>query len=301
LPILGEHAVAWIDLSLGTLGQIAEGVEPLALGAEGVLVRRAGKKGKELGLLRPGKKTPAWAVEETSPTLEAHLVPGRVLLLGAEGLLILDALNGKPRSAALKTGAGARWVGADGRFAVLALPGGSIQSFDVLGGSPAAKLAGPGKPIAEISTSTGLAVLFDTGDLFAFDRDGVVLDRVRVPGTPLELRHGHALAPGPVVLSTRGVFAFADVPEAGTPRDVDVILRLAGVLDEAGERDAALELLEAWLIRPTGRVAELELLRAKLLSKAADPASKEAAGWAETRAAEARRLDAPLPRYRWLP
>ena len=153
---------------------------------------------------------------------------------------------------------------------------------------------GPPSPVAALGTATGVAVAYASGDVISYDRDGVVLDRGRVPGTPFAMEPGDALAPGPRVLSDRGMFAFGEVPEPGTWRDVDGWLELAKLLAGSGEPAAAMRVLDRLALESTGRVAAVEGMRAGLLAKSGDAAGAELAK-ARVRAAKNPRT--PLPRF----
>jgi hypothetical protein len=225
-------------------------------------------------------------------------VPGRVILLGRAQLLILDSQNGKQRKDPIAVEKGARLVGADGRYLVIEEPKG-LALIDVLGGQKTASIRGPASAVAALSAGAGVAIAFMSGDVIEFDRDGVVLDRDRVEGTPITMRRGSPLAPGPVVISTRGMWAFGDPPDASKTRDVEAMLKLSSALEALGQRKAALAMLDDALIVPRGRVVELESARAKLLRKFADKAHDLAAAWAEERAQAAKDPTKPLPRFRW--
>jgi hypothetical protein len=286
--VLAEHDVVWVETSFGELGQRAKGVRPITSGAAGVLVET---KPGELALLRPGKKTAAWTAN-VAEVLDAALTGDRVLLVGRTELHFLRTHDGKEagRAIALPTPA-ARIAGADGRYAVIDLGEGGAMLVDVLGAEQTAILKGPGAPIASYTASNGVALAFATGDLIFYERDGRVLDRAKVPGKIIDLVPGNPLVPGPVAVTTRGLYAYAEVPSERRMRDVDAMLELAVVLARMGEKKAALRLAEHVAARSAGRIDRAETMRAELLT---DP---EAAALARARAEAAKDPTRALPPF----
>ncbi len=252
LGVLGERSVAWIDVSLGKVAQVAEAI-PLASGPGGVLARMQA----EVALLRPGQKAPAWRAEVGAVTATA-LTRDRALLLTEAGLVLLRTHDGRPVRPPLPL-PGARLVGGDGRYFVFESDEQVI--VDVLGGELTARLKGPGKAVDAVTSGEGLAILFEAGDLLFVDRDGKLLDRAWAPGRPQKLFKGHPEAPGPVVASSAGLFAFAEVAY----RDVDALLDLARVRQAEGQAAEALRLADAVARWGAGRAQEAERLRASLL------------------------------------
>ncbi len=302
LAVVGGGRVAWLDTGLGTLGQVAVGARLLAVGPDGLVVEQGTGDARSLALLRPGRATPAWTVPlQGAESLRVSAVRGRVLVLATRGLLlkdaecadgpvlsILDARDGRRRGAILTVPAGARWLGAHGRYAALALPDDGVRVFDVLAGVETARLRGPGRPVAAVGTPTGVAVLHADGDLLRWERDGVLLDRARVPGRPHALVPG-AVGRGPTALTSRGLFAFGELASDGSPRDVEVAIRLVEALSQLGEKAAALRVADHWAARSVGQVEAIERLRAGLLGAGA------AADWARQRAEAARDPRRALP------
>ncbi len=291
-PFAGEGSLLWVDLGVGGAVKTVNGVRLLAHGSDGAAVSTLSGGSPTIALLRPGRDTPAWKAELPPPPWKARMVNGRVLVLTRNGLLILDAPDGKLR-ATVPVGEGARWLGAQGRYAIIGTDDG-VAIIDVLAGVKTGEAVGPPSPVAALGTATGVAVAYASGDVISYDRDGVVLDRGRVPGTPFAMEPGDALAPGPRVLSDRGMFAFGEVPEPGTWRDVDGWLELAKLLAGSGEPAAAMRVLDRLALESTGRVAAVEGMRAGLLAKSGDAAGAELAK-ARVRAAKNPRT--PLPRF----
>lgn len=266
--VLAASSVAWADVSIGELGQVARGVRPLASGVGGVVVSlRAKDDSLEVALLRPGKKTPAWqtAIKGHGDT---RLTRDRVLLVTAEGLMLLRSHDGKPAGKTLPLGAQPRMLGAGGRFAALAEEGSRVAIIDILAVERTATVQGPGPALAAVPAGQGVAVLFETGDLIFFDRDGRILDRAWLPGRPRQLWVGSPVVPGPVVGTDRGLFAVANVAaEPGLQRDVDATLAAAERLWATGNTQAALRLANHLSLRSVGRVGEAESLRCRILTK----------------------------------
>lgn len=266
--VMGEKGVAWADLSIGELVQVATHAVPLASGAGGVLVSLPpSTKGAEgdLALLRPGKKNPAWQME-VGPVQHARLTRDRVLLVTPKGVMLLRTHDGKPACNAVTVASGARILGAAGRYAALEESPGSVALLDILAAERTATVKGPGPAVAAVPSGQGVAVLFRSGDLIFFDRDGRMLDRAWLPGRPRALFAGSPVTPGPVVHTDLGLFAVAEVPiEAGLQRDVDAALAAAKLLIGDKNPQAALRILTAMALDSAGRVAEAEALRCRLL------------------------------------
>jgi hypothetical protein len=288
--VLGEDSVAWIDASIGSLGQVARPVVPLACGAGGALALIPGADagaGVEVALLRPGKKTPAWQTPVVGAR-DTALTRDRVVLVAEAGLVLLRSHDGKPLRAPLEIPAGARLLGAEGRYAALADPEGRVVIVDILAGERTATVQGPGRPVAADTTGQGVVLLFEGGDVLFLDRDGRMVERAWVPGAPQALLQGNPVTPGPVVVTGAGLFALADVdPQAGLQRDVDAELMVAELLAARGETTAALGVVTGVAQRGAGRVGAAELLRAQLLEKLGGPGTAEAAAAARARGARA--------------
>ena len=263
--VLGGDTVVWADAGLGHLGQISRLTPPLATSSGGVLVRlpRQSDIGTEqIGLLRPGKRTPAWRAT-LPPVHQAKLTRDRVAVISDEGLHLLRTHNGRPARPLRAWPEKARWLHVSGRYGT-AVRENRVLLFDVLAGRQTGECVGPSRPKAAITISEGVAVLFESGDVLQLDREGQILDRARPPGRPIQLVEGHPLAPGPIVLTTEGVYAYAEV-RAGLLRDVDAYLALAQTMAASGDVDSALRLAGAVARRAAGRVAEAERLREALL------------------------------------
>ncbi|MBK6684337.1 MAG: hypothetical protein IPG45_07675 [Deltaproteobacteria bacterium] len=290
LAILGQDAVAWIDPSTGQVGQIARGVAPMAADSAGVLVRPGNDT--EVGLLRPGKKTTAWRTPVPEP-LAAELTRDRAVLLTTAGLLLLKTYDGKPVRPPLPLSLEhPRLLGADGRYAAVAGDGGKVAVVDVLGGEVTATVVGPGPAVGAYSSAEGVALLFQSGDLLFFNRDGKLQSRARVPGAPRRLLRGSPEAPGPLVVTDRGLYAYA---EAEVASDLRTWLALAEVLEKRGAKERALGLLDRLAERGAGQLVEIEGARARLL--ALDPRQTEASQAAQRRATCAADPTCPLPPF----
>lgn len=258
--VLGDEQVAWIDPVTGQLGQVARSAKPMAFDAAGVLIRPGNDD--EVGLLRPGKRTTAWRTPVPSP-LGAELTRDRVVLLTTGGLLLLRTHDGKPVRPALALGLESpRLLGADGRYAAVGDASGQVVLIDVLGGELTGRVKGPGPAVGAYSSSDGLGVLFEGGDLLFLDRDGKLRDRALVPGRPLRILRGSPEAPGPVVLSDRGLYAYA---EAELTRDRGPWLQLGRLLEAKGEPGRALALYDHLAEEGAGDLAAIEGARARLI------------------------------------
>lgn len=287
LGILGQDAVAWIDPSTGQVGQIARGVAPLAADSAGVLVRPGNDN--EVGLLRPGKKSTAWRTPVPEP-LAAELTRDRAVLLTTAGLLLLKTYDGKPLRGPLPLPLERpHLLSADGRYAAVAGDGGRVALVDVLGGEVTATVVGPGPAVGAYTSAEGVVLLYQTGDLLFFNRDGKMQNRARVPGSPRRLLRGSPEAPGPLVVTDRGLYAYA---EAEVAWDLRTWLSLAEVLEKRGAKERALGLLDRLAARGAGLIGEIESARARLLS--ADPQQPEASRVAKERATCAADPSCPL-------
>lgn len=298
LGVLGEDTVAWADLSVGELGQVASGVVPLASGVGGVVALVPGEdgasKGPDLALLRPGKKTPAWR-RSVAGVRATAMTRDRVVVVADEGLLLLRSHDGKPAREPLPMAQGARILGARGRYAGVAEGDGRVAIVDILAGERTATVEGPGRPVAAQTTRAGLAVLFESQDLVFFDRDGRMIDRAWVPGRPVALYAGSPVTPGPVVHTNLGLFALSEVDgEAALGRDVDGALAAARALLELDNPQAALRLATAVAAAGAGRVGDAEALRARILGARADAPSAAAAARAQARAERAKSAERTL-------
>ncbi len=302
------HQVQWVETSFGAKGQEARGVVPLASSAGGIAVLSRAQKGtspgrsppgSQLGLLRPGKKTPAWRIS-AEPSSVA-MTTDRVLLLSASGLTLLRAHNGKPLGPPLPLPKATRVLGAHGRYAALESPGHTIHLVDVLGGEITARFLAPEQGVDAYAFSSGVAVLYASGDLVFYDRDGLMTERVHVPGRPIKLLRANPLAPGPVAWTSRGLFAFAKLSEPTEARDLRALLILAKVLDRLGESTAALDIATHVALGARGHVAEAERMRNHLYARQNDPASRAAAAAAQARAKSAQDPARPLPPFALIP
>ncbi|MEO1338443.1 MAG: hypothetical protein AAFV29_22565, partial [Myxococcota bacterium] len=196
-----------------------------------------------IGLLRPGKRTPAWR-QAISGVREARLTRERAVLATDAELHILRSHNGKPARSARAWSSELRLLHADGRYGTATDDRSQIVLIDILTGQKTGRFEGPSRPKAALTLRDGVAVLFESGDLFQLDREAKVIDRARPPGRPLQLVQGHPLSPGPIVVTTEGVFAYSEI-RASTVRDVDAYLALARRLYSTGRGPAALRLLSA--------------------------------------------------------
>lgn len=299
LGVIERHRVTWLDLGLGTLGQVALGVSPIGSGLLGVLVKSASPserkpEGTIVSLLRPGKRTPAWSTEVQDPRAVC-MTRERVVILGSAGLIVLDALDGKHRSPPLPTPTSARFLGGEARFVVLGVDEDQVAVYDVLKTPPqlTARIQGPSRPIAAVGAANAVAVLFESGDLIWFSADGRFLDRALVPGTVHSLFPGSPLSPGVVAWTSLGLFAFSEV--LGDPdqtRDVDGLLALAQALADEGDLGGALTYATEVAATGRGRIADAEQLRAELYDRARE---KMPGATAASRAARARAKQASDP------
>ena len=274
--VLGADTVLWADAALGHVGQVSRLTPPIAASTGGVLVRLPSATDESrIGLLRPGKQTPAWQV--SLPKIrQAMLSRERVVVVSEAGLHLLRTHNGKATRTVRPWPAGAEWLHVSGRYGTARLPDGRVALYDVLSGRETGRRAGPGRPMDAITLTEGVAVLFATGDVFQLDRDGHVLDRARPPGRPLQLLAGHPLTPGPIVVTTEGVFGLTEL-RAGLVRDVDAYLALSELLGASGQSAAALRLATAVAIDSAGRVADAERLRARWLRALGNTAAARSA------------------------
>ncbi|MCC7385483.1 MAG: hypothetical protein IT384_26775 [Deltaproteobacteria bacterium] len=295
LPIRGERRLAWIDLGVGKLGEVSSGIEVLAAGGDGAVISLDG--GRNVALVRPGRKSRAWKSELAAAPSRVELARGRAIFVESGQLEILDTTNGKRRGELIALGPGARWIGGDGRYGVLTFDDGHFEIIDVLGTTRTAALRGPGTPTAATAAGQGVAVAFAGGDLLFLDRDGVLLDRALVPGGAFSLVPALGTSPGVVALSPVGVFSFGEPANPERPRDADLALRIAKLVASRGDFASAMDLAE-WVARTSGgRIAEAEALRAELLAARTDSGAKIAAEAARARAEAARDPTRPVPRF----
>lgn len=294
--VLGERDVAWVEASFGALGQVASQVVPLASGPGGVVA--AGADATEVQLLRPGKRAPAWTAPLGAPRAAA-ITADRILVLSSAGLSFLRAHDGKEAARTLPIAADARILGAEGRYAAIAVADGSVVLADVLAGELTATVRVPARPVASQTTTRGVAILCASGDVLFFDRDGALLDRAVVPGAPIGLLAGSPVAPGPVVVTSRGLFALGEVPEGRgrLQRDHDALLELARILDRKREQKAALRVVTAVAASSAGRTVAAEALRAELLERRGGPGDRRDAERARARAEAARDPARVLPPF----
>lgn len=291
LGVLSNDGVAWVEVGLGGLGQVATRVKPLAHGAAGILVTTA--KGK-VALLRPGKKTPAWSAPNAG-VVAAALTTDRAVLLKPKELVILRTYNGEVAKT-LEAPQGGRLLSAHARYACVAEEK-RTHVFDILAGEKTATIDGPGPPMDCYAGTGGVTVLYETGDLIFFDRDGRMQDRALVDGHPMHLVRGSPIAPGPVAVTDRGLFAFADLGDEPMLRDVEVMIRLAELEAKTGNTEAALRLANHVAHRSAGRIARAEMLRARLYRGMKGAAYQKAAAAAAARCRAAEHPTSALPRF----
>jgi tetratricopeptide (TPR) repeat protein len=277
--LLSEDKVAWADLAIGELGQVATQVVPLAAGGGGVVVLAPGpapELGPDVVLLRPGKKNEAWRTH-VDGVQDSAMTRDRVVLVSKAGLVLLRSHDGRAVRKPIAVAAGSKILGAGGRYAALAEPDGAVALVDILAAERTATLRGPGKAVSALTSGQGVAVLFDTGDLIFFDRDGRLLDRAWFEGEPKQLLPGSPVTPGPVVWSSLGLVAVADVgAQGGLQRDIDGAVLVARTLLKAGNARAGLRVVTRLAQQSAGRIAEAEGLRCQLLN-AMDPQLNKAA------------------------
>ncbi|MEM7675750.1 MAG: hypothetical protein AAF449_07065 [Myxococcota bacterium] len=273
IGVVGATSVAWLDAGLGQRGQVATDVKPLAASPGGVLVvlPRPDERGA-IGLLRPGKRTPAWRTTVAN-VWQARLTRERAVLATDDALHILRSHNGSPARSAIRWRVGHRLLHAEGRYGTATDDRRTVVLIDILTGQKTGEIEGPGRPRAALTLRDGVAVLFDTGDLFQLGREAKILDRARPPGRPLQLVRGHPLSPGPIVVTTEGVFAYTEV-RSSTLRDVDAYLAMARWFQANGRESVALRLLSSVIDRGAGRIAEAKTLRAQWLATSNHPDAK---------------------------
>ncbi|MFO0725030.1 MAG: hypothetical protein U1E65_14720 [Myxococcota bacterium] len=288
--VSGGDELAWIDPALGAVRERVSGVELVRAGPDGALVRQT--KDRSLALLRPGRKAPTWSIPDPlEHTERAEAVVGRLILFAKDHFVLVDAENGKIRGAPFQTDPSARTLAARGRFLVLGLPQNKAQLVDVLGGSEVAVVEGPAPARCASIGERGVWVAFESGDLFAIDRGGTIVDRALVFGKPEEMSPLGSVLPGHLLRTDRGLWAIGEVPGEGLVRDVEGLLRLAGLLASAGDKSGAERLVEAVARRGFGRVREAELFRAQLALR------PEVGASAEARALTLGKLTSPAPRF----
>lgn len=299
--VKGDDAVVWLEVSFGKVGQLALEVVPLASSAGGVVVlaRPTGSaEALDVALLRPGKRTPAWRTPVEDPR-DVSMTRDVVVIVTPAGLTLLRTYNGQPVRAPLPLGAGAKLLGAAGRYGCVGYEDGSVEVFDIVGGEKTASIRGPAKPVGCETTADGVALAFESGDVVFYDRDGKLLDRALVPGRVIGVQRGHPEAPGPIVVTTEGLVALGEIPiELNRMRDVDGMIALANLLELRQNLPGALAVATQVAMMSAGRVKEAEHLRARILEKREDAASQRAAKWARTRARGAADPTAPLLPFR---
>ncbi|MBK8013480.1 MAG: hypothetical protein IPK13_19260 [Deltaproteobacteria bacterium] len=325
LGVLERQRVTWLDLGLGTLGQVAVDVSPIASGMLGVMVKAVPNRAPKsagtpssrpaseeaspsapdivpettiLSLLRPGKRTPAWSTPVSRPRA-VRMTREKVVTLGPDGLTVLDALDGKPRGAPIPTPADAHFLGGEARFVVLGFGDRQVAIYDVLRSPPieTARIEGPSIAVSAVANASTVAVLFESGDLIWFSADGRLVDRALLPGAARGLFPGSPLSPGVVAWTTLGLFAFSDVArEPDRMRDVDGLLALARALADEGDVEGALIYATETAAASRGRIADAEALRAELYERIQEqrPEAKTAAVAARLRAKQAEDPTRPL-------
>ncbi len=267
--LLGDNKVAWADLSIGEVGQVAAKVIPLTAAVGGVVVLASGSEaeaGPDVILLRPGKKNEAWRTH-VDGVRDSAMTRDRVLLVAKAGLVLLRSHDGRPVRRPISVAGGAKILGAAGRYAALAEPDGGVAIVDILAAERTATIRGPGPAVSAVTSGQGVAVLFETGDLIFFDRDGRMLDRAWFEGQPRQLLPGSPITPGPVLWSSLGLSALAEVSsEPGLQRDVDAAVLVVRTLIGAGNTKAALRVVTHLGQMSAGRIAEAEGLRCEILN-----------------------------------
>jgi hypothetical protein len=269
VAVWGPSGVAWVEASLGSLGQAEAGVRVLAVGEAGALV--LGPEG-ETRLLRPGRRAATWTTTVAADVRAGQLTGARALLFTKERLHLVDTHDGRSVGAALPMPPRARVLAAEGRYAVVGEGGGRLAFVDVLAGAVVARVEGPARPVGAHVGDFAVAALFSSGDLLHWDFDGLFLDRARVAGRPVAVHRGAPTAPGPVVETDAALVAYGEV-EPAARYDVDVLLAAARAAAAAGRDRDARVLARAVARSGDGRVAEAERLRARLLEGAAADAA----------------------------
>lgn len=296
--LVGGPRLAWVDLGLGAASPTFDGTA-LAAGEEGLLVFSGDAAGGKLSFHRPGRHQPAFELELSEAPTSASLARGRVMLELAGALFVHDSETGRRRAGPFSVGGERVHLGAEGRYGAFGQGGGRVLMLDVLGGESLGVVEGPARPALALGHEHGLAIVFESGDLFYLDREGAVRDRARVPGRPLDAAWVSATDVRLMVLTTEGVYFHAP-PNPDLPRDVDVLLELARLYRRAGRAEAALALATRGARLGAGQVEAFEALRAELLAEGADAASVAARQAALSRARAARDPKVPLPAFAWI-
>jgi len=290
--VRAEKGLAWIDATTGAIAQADPGAIVLAAGLDGAIVEPAPGR---LALSRPGRKAPSWNIEAPERGTWV-MVPGRAIEVSGPRLRIVDTHDGKARGAPITLPAGARVIGADGRF-VIAGAARTAVVIDALAGSELRRIHGPGEALVASATDSGVIVAFDGGDVLFLDREAAVVDRARVFGRPVAAWPGRPHAPGFLVRTEAGLFALGPVPSPERPRDVEVAMMLATRLEATGNVAGARRWAEHVALLGMGRVAEAEALRARVMGEDKRPAVVKAAAAAARRAKVAGDLGVPLPAF----
>ncbi len=282
LGVSNGQKLVWIDPSLGNVTDVVDGVEVLAFGERGALVRRDDR----LQLLRSGQTSAAWSrpLAAADPPISGLLTAERALVGVGRKLLVLRTHNGQPVKFGSATG---RWIWAGGRFAVFA-DGSEVGVVDILAGRTVVRRSGPDELVAAVGRSRGVTLAFRSGDIQWISEDGETTKRGRIAGsiqwlvaTPAHLLIGTKMGVVGVDDSTAGDF---DAPAA--------VLELATTARKAGRQAEASKLAQWSARRGLSRVAHAERLRAELLPEG--PAQE----YALERARSAEDLAQPLLPFR---
>jgi tetratricopeptide (TPR) repeat protein len=270
LAITAEQELIWLDLTVGKTLQSARGVALIAPGSDGLLFSRANETGFRLEFYKPGRGKPAWTNVLRRRPNHIALVRGRAVLRFDEQVQILDTRNGKQRGGAIKLSSKqARFIGANGRYAVYQAND-QISIIDVLGGVLTAEAKGPGRALIAHSTPSGVIIAYESSDVISYSRDGEVLDRTRVLGSPLAILDGHPKTPSRILLTTLGVMAIGAVASRDEGRDLDAYLGMSRALAKLGEPKLALQILTHIASQNLGLISVFEIERCRLLTQAKD-------------------------------
>jgi len=268
MALVGADELAWFDLTVGKQLQKAKDLKVLAGAAEGLLFSRSAKNGIELGFLKPGRGKPSWTMNYPVAPAHVALVRGRAVLRFGAQLHILDTRNGKQRGSIVKLGpSSAEFLGAQGRYAVYRT-GESSTIVDVLAGIKTAEVKGPSRPLVAGTTPYGVVIAYASKDVLFFNREGKMLDRTTVLGTPLAMVRGHPKTPSQLLITTLGVLALGDIPDGDEPRDLDAYLAMSRMLVALDEPQLALQLLDHVASKNLGMVPVFEVERCRLLKEA---------------------------------
>ncbi len=309
LAVAAPGFLGWIDPAIAQLVRTRRGVRVRALGPEGAIVDGPGG----LELVRPGRDAPTWVARRgagadstplhASASATVAAVAGRVLVLDAGAVELVDTYDGRVRGAPLRLPGGGdagpelriRWLGGLGRFGALADAAERVHLVDVLEGSCRATLAGPARPTAAIGTAGGVALGFASGDVLFVDPDGALVDRLRVDGAVRALHAWDVPGVHEAILvesEARALVAAVPTLDAARRRDVDGWLSLAARALDDGDAGAALRAAEPVAWATLGRVAEAEALRARAAERLGDTAR---ARRARSRSDRARDIAEALP------